>query len=389
MMREKNQKNYSAIFDMNTAQKITILTVSPTAELGGGTTIMNSLLVGLDQNSFHLAVFFPEGGPAVSALSSLRNDIKLYTPHSHSFFATVRHLVVLLRENHFDIVHAHGTRAAFWVKCAFLFLPKCPKFIYTLHGLHLIYRAPWQRFPILILERLGNRLVDRLVCVSETVEEMAKKYTLIHPSRIVLIRNGIDLEKFQNPKPMHRIGAEAPEDALVITAIQRLVYPKDVFTIIKAFEAVHAKASRAMLVIVGDGPDASALKAYAEELRLSDKIFFLGNRTDIPEILALSHMVILSSRFESLGLSLIEGMAAGKPVIGTDVDGIREVIHNGENGFLVPFQDADALADAIVLLLRDAKLRIAMGERGRSMAREKYSFSRMQNQYRHLYESAL
>ncbi len=368
-------------------KKIKILIVNPSSKLGGGNTISNSLAIGLDKNIFEIFSFFPEKGPAVSILE--KENIPVLISPKTELFSILAFLHNFLRENKMDIVHAQGTRTAFWVKLVFLFLKDRPKFVYTLHGFHIAYRPSWQKYLLLLLEKTTNTLVDFLICPSLSVKSLAEKYKIINNSKIELIYNGIDIQKFESAKPLDKKNLNIPENYLIISAIQRLEFPKDVATILDAFEIVRNSFPNVFLIIVGSGSLKEKLQKKAKELKASEHILFLGDRLDIPNILISSDVVILSSAFEALGLSLIEAMAARKPVIGTKVDGIKEIIKHGENGFLVEFRNKEEMAKFILILLNDPEIRRKMGQNGFEFTKTKFSLEKMIKNYQDLYISIL
>lgn len=368
-------------------KKITILIVNPSANLGGGNTISNNLAIGLDKNFFEIYSFFPKKGPATSILEK-RLDITLLIPKKANLFVILSFLFNFLSKNKIDIVHSQGTRATFWIKLIYLFLKNRPKLIYTLHGLHIAYRPFWQKYFLLWLEKVSNSCVDKLVCSSLSVENLVKKYKIIKDSKTQLIYNGIDIQKFNHFHLLNKVFLGIPENYLVVSAVQRLNFPKDVSTILKAFKKVKDSFENVFLLIIGSGPLLKKLQEEAQKIDIKS-VLFLGDREDIPDILAISDIVILSSKFEALGLSLIEAMAAKKPVIGTDVSGIREIITDGKNGFLVNFKDDKKMAEAILRLLNDSKLRQKMGENGYQFVKEKFLLRRMIKDYQNLYNLIL
>jgi glycosyltransferase involved in cell wall biosynthesis len=369
-------------------KKIKVLIVNPSANLGGGNTISNNLAIGLDKNFFEVYSFFPEEGPAVSILKKTSNITILISPRPN-LFSILSFLFNFLNKNKIDIIHAQGTRAAFWVKIAFLFLKTRPKLIYTLHGLHIAHQPFWQKYPLLCLEKTSNILVEKLVCPSLSVKSLAEKYKIIKSSKIKLIYHGINIQNFNTALPFDKRSLNIPEDYLVISAIQRLNFPKDVSTILYAFKKVKESLRDTVLLVVGSGPLMRKLQGEAQEISIAESVLFLGDRQDIPNILATSDIVILSSAFEALGLSLIEAMAAKKAVIGAKVDGIKEIVENGKNGFLVELRNEKKMAEAILLLLSDSKLCQKMGENGFEFVKAKFPLEKMLQNYQELYTSIL
>jgi glycosyltransferase involved in cell wall biosynthesis len=145
----------------------------------------------------------------------------------------------------------------------------------------------------------------------------------------------------------------------------------------------------ARLLIVGDGRLRGELESLSRELGLGGAVTFLGARTDIAEVLAAFDVFVLSSVQEGVPLAVVEAMGAGKPVIATDVGGLRLLVKPSVNGVLVPPADPAALASAMRDLATDPDLRRAMGARGRQIARESFGVASMIDRYQAVYESAL
>jgi len=143
------------------------------------------------------------------------------------------------------------------------------------------------------------------------------------------------------------------------------------------------------MLIVGDGDQAEPLKEQAKSLGLIDIVRFTGFRDDVPELLSLADFYVCSSLSEGLSLAIMEAMAVGMPVIATSVGGNPELILGGENGFLVPSQDAPALSSRIGELISRRDVIKPMGDKGRTIAREKFSLEAMIQNYQDLYQILL
>jgi len=139
-------------------------------------------------------------------------------------------------------------------------------------------------------------------------------------------------------------------------------------------------------LFVGDGPCRSDLEMLAAELKVDEEIIFLGTRRDVPHLYWLLDIYCLTSRFEGLPLTLLEAMAAEVPVIGTDVIGIREVISNNENGVLVPDNDPEELAKAILMLAESVTLRNTLAEHGRRLVCDQYNLTKFVRNYQRLFQ---
>jgi glycosyltransferase involved in cell wall biosynthesis len=143
----------------------------------------------------------------------------------------------------------------------------------------------------------------------------------------------------------------------------------------------------AVLLVIGEGPLRRELEELVSAAALQSSGLFLGTRKDIPRLLSVFDIFVLCSLSEGLPLTILEAMAAVKPIVATDVGGISEVIQDGIEGIIIPSNDSDRLAEAIIGLLLDEKKRLDMGERARRKFLEKFTIETMVERYEELYLS--
>jgi glycosyltransferase involved in cell wall biosynthesis len=175
------------------------------------------------------------------------------------------------------------------------------------------------------------------------------------------------------------------EDLLVGT-IARLEPEKDLFLLLEAFQSVRRVCPSVKLLIVGDGSLKADLEQRAKHRGLEKDVLFFGPRSDIPAVLGLFDVFVLSSFEEGLPLVILEAMAAGKPVVATAVGSIPEIV-TSETGVLVPKRDPERLAGALHRLLDDSALRRAMGRAGRALVESRYNLNDTVKGYQSLYEA--
>jgi len=240
-----------------------------------------------------------------------------------------------------------------------------------------------------LLDRLAVRIPARRIIVSSRVAADAHHRALGTPREaLCVIHPGVDVERFRSPNP-HRLAQLRAELRLdrfrhVVSAIGRLEPGKGYDLFLRAARLVGDQMPDVGFAIVG-GEMQRGCSGYAASLRaqvaasgLCERVVFAGFRREIPEILAASDLLVhAATRPESFGVVLCEAMAAGRPVIATDMGGAREIVVPGETGFLVPLEDAVALAQAIVSLLRDAEKRRTMGEAARARVLAYFDARRM------------
>jgi glycosyltransferase involved in cell wall biosynthesis len=166
--------------------------------------------------------------------------------------------------------------------------------------------------------------------------------------------------------------------------VARLSQEKGHKVLINAFKQVSQKLN-AKLLIIGDGPLKETLMQQVQDLQIQDRVLFLGFRKDIPQLLAMIDLFVLSSFTEGISLTLLEAMASGKPVVATMVGGNPEVVVNRKTGYLVPAGDATSMAEMMISLLGDHQKRQEMGIAGRERVIEYFSMENMNAGYTKLY----
>lgn len=286
-----------------------------------------------------------------------------------------RALLDFFRRERFDLVHAHmpisGLLARAAAKAAGV-----PRIAYTCHGFLFNQPGPWWRRQLsLRLERLGGRMTDTFLTVSEEEAEDARRLR-IHP-RATAVLNGRSPALF-HPDPAARAALRAEfgatEGDCVIACVSRLVRHKGHPELLQAMEATPGNA---VLWVVGErlasdhGEDLEPHFARAAAV-LGPRLRRLGYRHDVPAILAAADAFCLPSHFEGLPMSIIEAMLTGLPVVATDIRGPREQVRDGQTGFLVPPMTVAPLAGALGRLAADPGLRARMGAAGRAMALERF-----------------
>lgn len=277
----------------------------------------------------------------------------------------LRALTKLFRARRFDAIHTHTPAASFLCRWAARRTHQ-PYVAYTAHGFHFYKGAPivnWLLYAT--AERFAAHWTDTLLTMNQEDTEWVKKNLRLKKggTMVYIPGVGIDLDhyrvrEFDQSKFKESLGLS--ESAFVLSFIGELIDRKNQMMLFEAFEHLRNMDSLNLLLI-GSGPQEQALRNYVQERGLNN-IHFLGFRDDIPKILAASDVIALTSKAEGLPRCVMEGMAAGKPILGTNIRGIRDLVTDGENGFLVEVGDTAGLAEKIRLLSTDVPLRRRMGE---------------------------
>ena len=357
-----------------------VLEVMASGERGGGAYHLLTLLPALRALGVECEACVSENGPLADRLVEL-GFVVHRLPLMGSRFdprSPVR-LVNLLREVRPDLVHWHGTRAAFFGAFALRLArgrqhpEDVPRAVYTVHGLSYrktisaggttAGRALFRR-----VERMACAGAARVISVSAADLEDLTRRRFIAPGQGRHVPNALNLSRFV---PGDRAAARArigiPETDFLVGTVSRLVPQKTVGDLVDAL----ARVPHATLVVIGDGPERSAVEHRIRRLGLCERVRLLGARDDVPALLAAFDIFALSSRWEGEPIALLEAMAVGVPCVATAVGGTCEVLAGGEAGVLVPVGDPAALAAAIELLRLDPEHRARLECAGRARMRSR------------------
>lgn len=238
-----------------------------------------------------------------------------------------------------------------------------------------------------------RRAHDGVVAVSKAVGLHHIQRGKLRPERVITIYNGIDIDAFEVRDETDRTSTRekfgvAPEVPVVIS-VAVLREPKGIQHLIAALRGILDRVPEAMLVIVGEGDHGPALRRQVAELRLDGHVRFAGLQTDVAELLAMSDIFALPTLGDVLPTAIAEAMAAGLPVVASDVGGVPEMVVDNTTGILVPPADEPALADACTRLLRNREEARAMGLAGREVARERFDVRRQAARLGDFYVSLL
>jgi len=241
-------------------------------------------------------------------------------------------------------------------------------------------------------DRLLARWSDGVVMISNAVAESFLEVEKLSREKVHTIYYGLPSDGFLNRTPLEkaerRTQLNVPSGPTVVCAA-RLHFSKSLDTLVRAARIVVTQMPAVQFVIAGDGGERVTLEKLRDELRLNANFHFIGARDDIYEIFQLADIVTLCSLWEGLGFSLMEAMALGKPVVGTGVAGISEIIQHERNGLLVPKQSPEALAQALMRVLGDPALAAKMGREGRAVISERFNVNKNAKQLLDLYQSIL
>ena len=371
-------------------RKTSILQIVHSLKIGGSEKLALSIASELDDSRFQTAVC------ALDLSGDLVKDFKERHIPQHVLhrngveFATFRKIYSLLKLHEVDIVHTHNFAQLFHA-----LLPAKVAGAKIIHTEHSYYNY----LPRNIDRRIRNfdrrmirpllYLCERFTVVSEEIADFFIHKIGISKGSISVIPNGIDVGKFDIKLDNARMRLGLQEDDIVIGTVGRLEEEKDHRTLLNAFKYAENSYPNCKLLIVGDGTKRKELEDHSCELQIYDKVKFLGNRSDIPELLSAMDIFVLTSIREGLPLSALEAMAARKPVVATDVGGLKHIVKDGVSGFLVSKQDDIAIGDALIHLIKDSGLQKNMGDKGHDIAEGSFGIKKMIREYEDIYRSMI
>jgi glycosyltransferase involved in cell wall biosynthesis len=258
----------------------------------------------------------------------------------------------------------------------------------------VVSKRSLDRYPSLLPRlavKAGNRLAQRVMVNADAIGAFVAAEEGCPRSKMVLIPNGVceDALQVTADGTAKRRELGLPLNARVVGAVSRLAWKKGIRHLIAATPRIVESVPHARVVIAGDGELRAELERDAAKLGVRDRVMFLGSRSDTVELMAAFDVFVLPSVVEGMSNALLEAMAAGRPVVATDVGGNPEVVVDGSTGLIVPPGDADQLAAAIQKLLDAPELAAEMGAAGRLRVIEHYRIDVMTRRIEQLYESLL
>ncbi len=276
-----------------------------------------------------------------------------------------------------DIIHTHCSKAGLIGRLAGR-LEGVPT-IYTAHGWRFAPGVAWpERMVGWPGEWVGARLGEHIITVSTYDYDLATRYRIAGSNHVALIHNGIG----DCPLPSRKEG----RSDIQLVMVARFAPPKDHLLVLRALEGLP---SHVRLLLIGDGPSLTETLGHAITLGVGHRVSFLGQRTDVADILSCSDVLVLASNSEGLPISILEGLRAGLPVVATDVGGVRDCVHDGVNGMVVRRGDVTSLRSALSSLVETTSLRARMGVQGRQLYEQQFTADHMVSKTYRVYEQVL
>jgi glycosyltransferase involved in cell wall biosynthesis len=344
----------------------------------------NQIDIASNENEAPVPDYYREWGCKINPLSCSRS------PFSKGNLTAVAQIKKLVEEKDYDMVHCHTPIAAACTRIACRKLrKKGVRVLYTAHGFHFYKGAPLINWLLYYpVEKLLSNYTDVLITINREDYELAQRK--MNAKKVCLVPGvGVDTEKYGQAiaeKSYLKKELSIPDSATVLLSVGELNDNKNHAVLIRAL----AKANAPLMhyCIAGTGALKPALELLAESLNISKQVHFLGYRNDIPALCKASDIFCFSSKREGLPVSLMEAMAAGLPCVASDIRGNRDLIIDGEGGFLVPPEDVDGFTEAIVRLTADREMCERMGAANRENVRT-YDIANVMSEMREIYKEAL
>jgi glycosyltransferase involved in cell wall biosynthesis len=351
-----------------------ILQICSAREIGGGERHLADLANALASRGHEVFAALSPASPLSSQLFSLpsRNIIELPMRNSLNV-ATAMKLSRFVRAHSIDIVHAHVARD--YLLATLTTDRSESRLVLTRHVL----------FPLRRIHRLTLRRTSRVIAVSQAVADSLLAQRVFEPAKIVTIHNGIDVDRFatakvepaRNDHPrVGMIGHIAPikgQEDFVRAAVIASQYRDDIEFVIAGEDKTDSHENR------------RALEKLISELMMDERIRLLGWTNDVVSFLSTLDVYVSPARSEPFGLSIVEAMAAGVPVVATASEGAREIVDDNETGRLVPIGESEVIAATVLDLLEDESERKRLAENARVAAGERFSLERMVEQTEQVY----
>lgn len=347
-----------------------VLHVISSLEIGGAQRLLSDILPMQKEQGLDVSLLVFKRESTAFAKKILEAEVPIIVLDEKSYTDPI--IVVKVRRiiKQYDIVHAHLVHALYC--CSLAARGLHVNLVYTEHSTSNNRRGHMFMLPV---EKYIYSRYSKLISISQQTQNALQEWLRSKDDRFVVINNGVDTDRFAS---VHR-----PVIANYLIMVSRFAPSKDQETVIRAMKKIRKDT---VLRFVGDGNNLEHCKLVAKECGVEDRVQFLGARSDVAELISESYIGIQSSNWEGFGLTAVELMACGKPVIATDVEGLRQVVEGA--GVIFRKGDAEELAAIVNELIADSSLYSNLSKRCRMRA-SKYDIHHMVSQYMEVYKDVI
>lgn len=368
----------------------TLLFIIGTTSLGGAPTHLYSLLSHLS-SKYKKIVVCPDDGPYFEKISKLENT-KVYSLKIRSrsvFFINIINIIKIILSEKVALIHSHGKGAGLYGRlCGFL---TNKKVIHTFHGIH--YHKDFKRlynFSYLLYEKIMSRITSYFINVSNAENILADKLGIINKnSRVKIVYNAISTSNIRvnnNISLSDLLEKDISGDEFIVGTIANFYYAKGHEFLVQAAKLVINQNQNIKFLLIGDGPLKEHNIDLVKQLNIQDQVLFLGARENVYDFLDKMDVFVLCSRWEGMPISLIEAMHMGKPIVGTNVTGISELVEHNHNGLLVKPESAADIADALLYLINNRSEMEIMGTNSKGKSQRMFSMRKMVAEIESIYK---
>lgn len=359
--------------------RIKVMHVITDTNFGGAGKYLYEICKYIDKNKFKVIVVVPKGSILTNSISAIPSIdiVEIDGIDTKSFDVLgVKEVYKLIKVYEPDIIHTHACLSARVAG----FMSGNKRIIYTRHSLQPEMTGLKKYIKILLSRILSGKIIAvSQAAVNNLISEGEKK------ENIFLVYNGVELPdikletEYQDLREKYKI----PNDEIIITLVGRLENVKGQEHLLKIAEILAKSETNFKILLVGEGSQRSNLESYVRDKKLN--VIFLGHIKEIDEIYAMSDIVVNTSNSEALSFSAIEAFANKKPVVAFDIDGIKEVVTDGEDGYLIEFLNYENFAKKLLKLMKDESLRIEFGQKGYEKVKHKFTAEQMVKNIENIY----
>lgn len=363
---------------------IKVLEVIRQGRIGGGESHLLDLIYFLNKEEIKPICLSFTDGEMINRLTQMGIECHVINTEKPFDISIQKQIIKLIKDEGIELIHAHGSRAASNVIYPVWKL-KLP-FIYTVHG--------WtfhddQSFPVKKIRSWSEKLIchyaNKVICVSQSNMETGQ--AAFGLKNAAVIENGVNMDRF-NPHSHYinlreKFGFSSSD--FIVGFIARCTKQKNPIVFLDSLIKAHEKKPSIKGLFIGEGDMDPEVDAFIKTHQMSDYLFRSSFRTDVPELLNAIDAYCLPSLWEGLSIALLEAMAMEKAIIATPTDGTCELIHNEENGLIIPFNDVEALTDAIVTFAKSPEKCKLYGTSARSLVENKYNAKHVSDEVTKLY----
>ncbi len=322
-----------------------------TGDIGGAEEYVTTIIEYFDPSKYEVHLCFLSGkGPIFEEIQKVRTNVNFIGMKSgYDIFGALGFIKYLYRER-FDIIHSHTENIIINLIIAYL---KKPKKIFTEHvspGADDIFKKRK------IFYKLFSNSYHVFIAISEFVKQKLVESFQLNPVKIVVVYNGVRIDKYNIPSPHGDINLIKKKNDYVIGFVGRMQRFKRPDLFIKIAAELIKRNDKFYFIMVGDGPELTGCRELIAEYKINDHFKLLGFRRDIPNLLKSFDALLFTSVGEGFGVVLLEAMAAGTPVFAFNGGAIPEIIRHKENGFLCDSEDTEVIAEQIIITLNDKEL---------------------------------